>query len=152
MRLLLSLFVISGLSGCEQASQDSARTNVALEKAKAEIAKLEKENTELKNVKASKITKPKLPKAETGLDDYDPEFGHSESATPRRNLCWQDYCPCDETVTALDITICRNARGGVGMSDDQWAIGAQARDSKREGDRLSREMDGILSEMNEKRY
>ena len=66
----------------------------------------------------------------------------SEKAEPV-NLCWQDYCPCESSETALDRTICRNAKGGIEMTDDQWSIGAMARDMKRDGDRLKREIDDI---------
>ena len=67
---------------------------------------------------------------------------------PALSLCWQDYCPCDGPETALDHTICRNAQGGVAMSDDQWAIGAMARDMKRESDDLSRQSDEGIAEIN----
>lgn len=153
MRLLLALMSISALSACQNASPDKSQTDAALEQAKAEISKLEMENATLKKASVPKVKPPKASKLESpkinqaGLDEYDPEFSDNDAAKPSQKLCWQDYCPCDETVTALDRTICRNARGGVEMSDDQWAIGAQARDSKREGDRLSREMDNIISDM-----
>lgn len=61
-------------------------------------------------------------------------------------LCWQDYCPCDDPVTALDHTICRNARGGIEMTDDQWSIGAMARDLKYSGDESNRQMDEVMSD------
>ena len=63
------------------------------------------------------------------------------------DLCWQDYCPCTDAVNALDHTICRNAKGGIEMSDDQWSIGAQAHDAKIEGDRASRDMKAIIDDM-----
>jgi membrane-bound lytic murein transglycosylase B len=157
MRFLSVLLLIFALSACQQASRDTSQAETALEQAKADIAKLEMENETLKKAsaseaKAKKVSKPKPPKTHGGLDEYDPEIAYDETAKPTSKLCWQDYCPCDETVTALDRTICRNARGGIEMSDDQWAIGAQARDGKREGDRLSREMDDIISDMRPSRY
>jgi hypothetical protein len=73
------------------------------------------------------------------------EFKHTkEGEVP---LCWQDYCPCDHPVTALDRTICRNARAGVAMSDEQWSIGAEARDLKYAGDESNRQMDEVISDM-----
>ena len=74
-----------------------------------------------------------------------------EKVAEGSSLCWQDYCPCDNPVTALDRTICRNARGGIEMSDDQWAIGAEARDMKYESDRLSNEMDDVMSDVRAQR-
>lgn len=38
----------------------------------------------------------------------------SSAALPKPDLCWQDYCPCVQPVTALDHTICRNARACAG--------------------------------------
>ena len=90
---------------------------------------------------ASKAVATKSPKA-----DADEAMIAGGERSESHSLCWQDYCPCDSPETSLDRTICRNAKGGVEMSDDQWAIGAQARDSKREGDRLNREMDDILAD------
>ena len=68
-----------------------------------------------------------------------------------RALCWQDYCPCENPVNALDRTICRNARAGVEMSDDQWSIGAMARDLKRDGDESNRQMDEVMRDARSQR-
>ena len=68
-----------------------------------------------------------------------------------RGLCWHGYCPCERPVNALDRTICRNARGGVEMSDDQWSIGAMARDLKRDGDESNRQMDEVMRDARSQR-
>ena len=102
-----------------------------LEQAQADLAKAKDDSAQAGLGAASK--------AMTTIAEVD------EMADPP-SLCWQDYCPCEKTVTALDVTICRNARAGVAMSDDQGSIGAGAQDMKREGDRLNAEMDGVMSD------
>ena len=104
----------------------------------AELAKLRADSARLAGSEESKSQED--PDAVAEADEPESE------ANPAASLCWQDYCPCESPETSLDITICRNARGGIEMSDDQWSIGAMARDSKREGDRLNAEMDTILKE------
>ena len=122
------------------------------------LAKLNETQVNLREAetKAAQAATTATTKAKSSVDDAsarwsctDPEDHECIETGPHDvpRLCWQDYCPCDDTVTALDGMLCRNARGGIEMSDDQWAIGAQARDSKREGDRLNAEMDGIIADM-----
>lgn len=152
MLRLFALATMLSLAGCQQPSEVQTDNGADLQKAQAQIERLEKENAELKAQQPKATPEAKKAKAEL-TDDMDQDYDSEAAASPsKRNLCWQDYCPCDKPETSLDLTICRNAKGGVEMSDEQWAIGAQARDSKREGDRLSREMDGIISDMNAKRY
>lgn len=80
------------------------------------------------------------------------EYPSEEELAPFMNsLCWQDYCPCREPVNALDRTICRNAIAGVEMSDDQWSIGAMARDLKRDGDESNRQMDEVMRDARSQR-
>lgn len=111
-------------------------------KAEAALAELEAAKAELAKVRAE-AAKAMAAKPDPALATaYEPE-----QETPAPSLCWQDYCPCESPETSLDQTICRNARAGIAMSDEQWSIGAMARDSKRQGDRLSAEMDDILADM-----
>lgn len=44
--------------------------------------------------------------------------------------CWQDYCPCRETDTYSRI-LCRNQRGGVYITPEEYATGAALRDTDR---------------------
>lgn len=75
-----------------------------------------------------------------------PKLEKQSNAPPNspQNQCWQDYCPCENPETALDYTICRNVRGGIEMSDNQWSIGAMARDLKRSGDDSNQQMDEAM--------
>lgn len=131
----------------KQALQELEAANKALEVAKAEAAKYASaaasQSAGNLDIKSSEV----IPSYRWKCNDPDDANCIETGPHDAPKLCWQDYCPCDGPETALDRTICRNARGGIEMSDDQWAIGAQARDSKREGDRLNAEMDAILSDM-----
>jgi hypothetical protein len=148
LRNTLALLAMLSLAACQQPDGAQSGNTDELQKAQAEIARLEKANASLIAEKAKAAQKIGAPM------DYDYEGDEAAAdavAAPSRKLCWQDYCPCENPETPLDTTICRNAKGGIEMSDEQWAIGAQARDSKRSGDRLNREMDDILSDMRSKR-
>jgi hypothetical protein len=158
LRNTLALLAMLSLAACQQPDGAQSGNTDELQKAQAEIARLEKANASLiaeKAKAAQKSPAEKKAKDEIGAPmDYDYEGDEAAAdavAAPSRKLCWQDYCPCENPETPLDTTICRNAKGGIEMSDEQWAIGAQARDSKRSGDRLNREMDDILSDMRSKR-
>ena len=74
-----------------------------------------------------------------------------EANAAKPKLCWHGYCPCEQPVNALDRTICRNARAGVEVSDDQWSIGAMARDLKRDGDESNRQMDEVMRDARSQR-
>lgn len=154
LKNIVSLLAILSLTACQQSDGAQTGDADALQKAQAEITRLKMENASLIADKA-KGTKHKPAEKKSKADgdapmDFDEESDEAAAdadTVPRRKLCWQDYCPCEKTETPLDTTICRNAKGGIEMSDDQWALGAQARDSKRAGDRLNREMDEIISDM-----
>jgi murein L,D-transpeptidase YcbB/YkuD len=156
----LALVMLMLLASCQQSGNAQQSEAAALQKAQAEIARLKQENADLmaekgkaENAKsATKTANANAGKPMDYYDDADMAAADKVEADSQRKLCWQDYCPCDSPETALDTTICRNARGGIDMSDEQWAIGAQARDSKREGDRLTKEMDAIISDMRSSRY
>ena len=105
-----------------------------------------------------RATPPKsVPKA-VAHENLDGEYPSEEETAASlramhspRALCWQDYCPCENPVNGLDRTICRNARAGVEMSDDQWSIGAMARDLKRDGDESNRQMDEVMRDARSQR-
>jgi hypothetical protein len=135
---LAAIYLLLALSACQPGSVDnspgdpsaSGNDTAAEEKARREA------------VAAAQLPpKPKTtPKVIAGANSME-----STSVAPsRQDLCWQDYCPCEHPETGLDHTICRNARAGVEMSDDQWSIGAMARDVKRSGDESNRQMDEVM--------
>lgn len=156
MKFLIKLATILTLSACGPSGQVRTDNDEALLKAKSEIERLEAENTALLSQAQANRAVPQAEKKKAPAPtlDMDEDYDDVEATTkaPNRQLCWQDYCPCDNPETPLDSTICRNARGGIEMSDDQWSIGAQARDMKRSGDRANREMEQIISEMPARRY
>lgn len=48
--------------------------------------------------------------------------------------CWEDYCPCDVSdpdYGGADITVCRNLKMGVTVSNDLIASAASMRDARR---------------------
>lgn len=89
-------------------------------------------------------------------DDIDDDpFGEAvaRAMAPRakEDLCWQDYCPCDNPETELDSATCRSARDGIEMSDVRWSIGAMARDLKRASQGSNRQMDEIMRDIEAQR-
>jgi hypothetical protein len=158
MKKLLGIAAILAVSACQPTGTGKGDevANSALENATAQISRLEKENADLRATiaraqRASVASKRK--EADERPVDMDGVYADPEplASAPVRKLCWQDYCPCDGPETALDTTICRNAKGGIEMSDEQWATGAQARDFKRSGDKANREMDSIIADMKARR-
>lgn len=157
MRRWMASLAFLSLAACQQPEEAKPAEPEALQKAQAEIQRLKMENADLlaQKPKAKPTAQNAYVSSEQPMDSYDAEDRNAADkieADYRRKLCWQDYCPCESSETALDTIICRNARGGIEMSDDQWAIGAQARDSKRAGDRLNQEMDDIISDTRPSRY
>lgn len=76
----------------------------------------------------------------------DPDF--EEPTTQSPNLadaapsCWADYCPCDRTnpdFGGIDVTICRNLKMGIEVSDEQFSFGAQSRDARQQLREFDRE-------------
>jgi hypothetical protein len=64
--------------------------------------------------------------------------GRSDSR-PRRaqreepaDLCWQDYCPCEQPQGGPDEFLCRRLRAGLPVDDEQMSIGAGMRDARRQ--------------------
>jgi hypothetical protein len=136
MRFATIIFLLL-LSACQPTPvEDSAlEASVANSEAAADPARLEA-------VTPAKI--PPKPKAKaielTDSDDAE------EVAPSKPNLCWQDYCPCEETIAPLDRTICRELKAGREVSDDQFSIGAMARDLKVAGDASNAAMDDAMAE------
>jgi hypothetical protein len=115
MKRLLALMAIYSLTACQQ--PDGAQTDNAnaLQKAKVEIARLEKEKASLMADKAKAAKqKPAEKKAKadigTPMDSYTEAdeaaadaaqqagleaYGIDAVRASRRKLCWQDYCPCE---------------------------------------------------------
>tara|TARA_R110002110_G_scaffold151417_1_gene343593 strand:- start:42 stop:482 length:441 start_codon:yes stop_codon:yes gene_type:complete len=126
-----TLFMMMALSACQAAPVEDAQESP--------------QTFQTTDDEATKpIESPSKPVSESvasQLGSYDPE-----DVQPEDDLCWQDYCPCENPETALDHTICRNARGGIEMSDEQWSFGAMSRDIKRSGDEANRQMDEVLSD------
>ena len=148
-RVAMSLSVIIGLTtaACGPSQKfvppDQEELSRRVREAAAKTDQVRADNEKAEDA-AKRAALDSTSSAIASTDEYN---GGGEADSEGSALCWQDYCPCDAPETVLDRTICRNAKGGIDMSDDQWAIGAQARDSKREGDRLNAEMDNIISDM-----
>jgi hypothetical protein len=63
--------------------------------------------------------------------DFPPDAFDERPGSPR---CWADYCPCDTEdpdYGYLDISICRNLKMGVAVSDSEFSIGARSRDARK---------------------
>ncbi len=69
------------------------------------------------------------------LDKDTEDMAPSRTAVTAADACWMDYCPCDTKDPDYgwaDVSICRNVRGGVPVSDKIMSMGAQARDVRRQ--------------------
>jgi hypothetical protein len=85
---------------------------------------------ELEKAKAeAKALAEAAPAQPPGFTD-EGEVGMSEAAAESAgDRCWHDYCPCKETGP-IDRTICRNQSAGIEVLQEQYSIGAMARDMR----------------------
>ncbi|NCP11686.1 MAG: hypothetical protein GW859_06995 [Sphingomonadales bacterium] len=110
----------------------------------AELKALERTNEALRrDLAASEARRSAMPakprQAASPVENLDGDVGSTDEAlaaaaaqSPGR--CWQDYCPCDSTdpdYGYMDVPICRNLRGGVAVSDEQFSLGAASRDARK---------------------
>lgn len=147
---IATIALLLALSACQPPSADQA----AIEET-PEVSLLEEVHSE-PAAKSAQEPKPALESiaSEEPMEALEaPQWLDAQEweAITKPGLCWHGYCPCDSPVNALDRTICRNARAGVEMSDDQWSIGAMARDLKRDGDESNRQMDEVMRDTREQR-
>ena len=71
-------------------------------------------------------SKPKV-KAEVALAE--------QPVSDSDDRCWMDYCPCDKSdpdYGGADVTICRNLKAGLTVSDDLMSGAAGMRDARRQ--------------------
>lgn len=73
--------------------------------------------------------------------------GSAPDPTPQPELmCWQDYCPCDQSdpdYGGADVPLCRMVKGGVAVSDQMFAGAAAARDARKQLREFKRENPGF---------
>jgi hypothetical protein len=143
MRRLLPLVLMLAVAGCSDPTPSAPAGNASIAKADhTEVIKL-RQKLKAANQQIVEITKRAggylaanknlenvLAREERGEPEYEPAAA----------LCWQDYCPCDESRD-MDRLLCRNLRGGVAVSRDQMAAGAAMRDGNNLLDKWKAEND-----------
>jgi hypothetical protein len=117
-RPLAFMSVLSGLTGCNQTAPLPSGDVAYVRASPPVTVVIPADKSAEKGVEATNVSTPIIAHA-------------SRRSTSSRQLCWQDYCPCDPVETTTDKWICRNLRGGIDVPADIMALGAMQRDSER---------------------
>lgn len=143
MLRLITLAALLSLTGCQQPTKKQPDNAVELLNTQAQIERLEKENAALKAQQSKAKPAPKTTK--DGLTDGIYQDSEVATSSSSRNLCWQDYCPCEpgQDGEGMEASLCRNLKADIRVDDDIMAAAAMARDARRQIREFERENPGF---------
>lgn len=144
--LQIAILALLLVGGCAPSDSEQA-VKLAVDRAKSAEAKLATAEAELSDLRKAGLSV-------TTQADEGARLKSANNVKPKRearDLCWQDYCPCDygPDYGGADIMICRNLNAGLDVDEGILAGAAGMRDARkalREVRAVNREAEAALKE------